>query len=31
MEAWDRPTRDVMAQAAQQLLEHPAWPETRHG
>jgi hypothetical protein len=31
MSAWDRPTREVMAQAAQQLREHPAWPETRHG
>jgi hypothetical protein len=31
MSAWDRPTREVMAQAAQQLWGHPTWPETRHG
>jgi hypothetical protein len=31
MSAWDRPTRDVMAHAAQQLRGHPSWPETRHG
>jgi hypothetical protein len=31
MSAWDRPTRDVMAHATQQLRGHPSWPETRHG
>jgi hypothetical protein len=29
MQAWDLPTRDVMAHAARQLWEHPAWPGTR--
>lgn len=31
MQAWDLPTRDVMAHAARQLWEHPTWPGTRRG
>jgi hypothetical protein len=31
MQAWDLPTRDVMAHAARRLWEHPMWPGTRHG
>jgi len=29
MQAWDPSTRDVMAHAARQLWEHPAWPGIR--
>jgi hypothetical protein len=31
MQAWDLPTRDVMADAARRLWEHPMWPGTRNG
>ena len=31
MQAWDLPTRDVMAEAARRLWEHPMWPGTRNG
>jgi hypothetical protein len=31
MQAWDLPTRDVMAVAARRLWEHPMWPRIRNG
>jgi hypothetical protein len=31
MRAWDLSTRDVMADAARRLWEHPMWPGARHG